>query len=82
MTILYPKFWIHYTLVYLFSRIYSRALPLPYFSQVVASGVIFTTSIDIESHLQPVVSLLFLSNLCASYYSISTEFIRRIILKN
>ena len=48
-----------YTLVYLFSRNYSRALPLPYISQVVASGVISTTSIDIESHLQPVVSLLF-----------------------
>ena len=68
-----------YTLVYLSSRNYSRALPLPYISQVVASGVISTTSIDIESHLKPVVSLLFLSILCASYYSISTDFIRRII---
>ena len=49
------RFFVGYTL----SRHYSRALPLPYFSQVVASGVISTTSIDIESHLQPVVSLLF-----------------------
>ena len=68
-----------YTLVYLFSRNYSRALPLPFISQVVASGVISTTSIDIESYLKPVVSLLFLSILCAFYYSISTDFIRRII---
>ena len=69
------RFFVGYTL----SRHYSRALPLPYFSQVVASGVISTTSIDIESHLKPVVSLLFLSILCASYYSLSTELIRRII---
>ena len=82
MTILYPKFWIHYTLLFIyFLEITAVPYLYPIFhkSQVVASGVISTTSIDLESHLKPVVSLLFLSILFASYYSISTDFIRRII---